>query len=108
METLCHFFGFRHMRTLKGTNRQARALAEQGRLRHPYSEFQRGCGLQGRDLWLLLGLEEIQSGSESPRSSEPDPDTDTGSDPGTPMVSDLLGPTSDPSSKCAGAGPHYG
>ena len=37
----------------------------------------------------------MQSGPESPRSSEPDPDTATASDPGTPTVLDLLSPTSD-------------
>ena len=64
-------------------NEQADTLAEQGRLQHPDNEFhdpKRRCGLQGRGLWLLLGREDMQLGSESARSSKPDPDTATASD----------------------------
>ena len=67
-------------------NEQADKLAEQGGLQHPYNESQepeRHYGLQGRALWLHLGSEKTQSGSDPPRSCDSEPPSDLGSDPGT-------------------------
>ena len=73
------------------TNGQAGKLAEQGHLQHPYNESQepkRHCGLQGRALWLQLGLEEMQPRSESSQSCDTEPESAPGCDPGTPTVRD--------------------